>query len=82
MGSVSAKVVGHADNDCSADLHRDRTILEFLALYSGRDSENMNYSVLLFGGAMIFSLLFWGVWGRKVYVGPILEMDGRTVGAF
>ena len=45
-------------------------------------AKNMNYSVLLFGGAMIFSLLFWGVWGRKVYVGPILKMDGRTVRAF
>ncbi|KAL8792909.1 MAG: hypothetical protein Q9195_004486 [Heterodermia aff. obscurata] len=43
-------------------------------------AESMNYSSLMFGGAMLFSLLFWVLWGRKVYVGPILEIDGRTVG--
>lgn len=34
----------------------------------------MNYSVLIFGGALIFSLGFWVVYGRHVYTGPIVEM--------
>ena len=44
-------------------------------------AETMNYSSLMFGAIMIFSLLFWVIWGRKVYVGPLLEIDSRTVSA-
>jgi choline transport protein len=44
-------------------------------------AENMNYSVLLFGGALIFAMIFWAFWGRKVYVGPILEFSGHAMGA-
>ena len=35
--------------------------------------EGMNYCVLVFGGVLIFSLLFWVVYGRKHYTGPVLE---------
>lgn len=37
----------------------------------------MNYSVLIFGGALIFSLSFWVLYGRKVYIGPIWEFEGE-----
>lgn len=36
--------------------------------------QSMNYCVLVFGGAMIFSLLFWLVYGRKHYTGPVIEI--------
>ena len=35
----------------------------------------MNYASLIFGGFLLFSLVFWFVHGRKVYVGPIWEFD-------
>ena len=34
----------------------------------------MNWSVAVFGGAVLFSLSFWGIHGRKVYTGPINEV--------
>ena len=41
----------------------------------------MNWSVLVFGAAMIFSLVFWAVHGRKVYRGPVMEVSmARTLG--
>ena len=33
----------------------------------------MNWSILVFGGVLVFSLLFWGLHGRKVYTGPVVE---------
>ena len=35
--------------------------------------ESMNYCVLVYGGVMIFSMLFWVVYGRHHYTGPVLE---------
>lgn len=34
---------------------------------------NMNWSVALWGGVNIFAGVFWGVHGRKVYKGPVVE---------
>ncbi|KAL9116293.1 MAG: hypothetical protein Q9187_007182, partial [Circinaria calcarea] len=34
----------------------------------------MNYSIMVFGGVTIFCMVFWVVYGRKVYTGPILEI--------
>lgn len=34
---------------------------------------SMNYCVAVFGGVMVFSLLFWVVYSRKHYTGPVLE---------
>lgn len=43
--------------------------------------ETMNWSVVVFGGGIVWSLLYWALWGRKVYTGPVLEVDaGRGVG--
>ncbi|MCJ1452316.1 hypothetical protein MMC28_002658 [Mycoblastus sanguinarius] len=38
------------------------------------NAESMNYCVVVFGGVIIFSLLFWLFYGRKHYTGPSLEM--------
>lgn len=37
-------------------------------------AETMNWSVLVYGAAVLFSLGFWVVHGRKVYTGPIMEV--------
>ena len=36
--------------------------------------EQMNYAVLLWGASVLFSLGFWVAYGRKHYVGPVLEI--------
>lgn len=38
----------------------------------------MNWSVLVFFAVLIFSLLFWAVYGRKVYTGPLLELSAHN----
>ena len=37
-------------------------------------AKTMNWSVAVFGGAILFSLAFWAVHGRKAYTGPIMEV--------
>lgn len=34
----------------------------------------MNWSIVVSGGAFLFSMVFWALYGRKVYTGPILEI--------
>lgn len=36
--------------------------------------ESMNWAVLVFGAVICFSMLYYVVWARKVYSGPIVEM--------
>ncbi|KAL8712513.1 MAG: hypothetical protein Q9220_003361 [cf. Caloplaca sp. 1 TL-2023] len=38
------------------------------------DAESMNYCSLIFGAALLFSLGFWVVHGRKHYRGPVVEI--------
>jgi hypothetical protein len=35
---------------------------------------NMNYSVLIWGAVVIFSVVYYIVWARKIYEGPIVEV--------
>ena len=44
------------------------------------DPESMNYCILVFGAVIIFSLLFWFLYGRKYYQGPVLVDRTRTFG--
>lgn len=39
--------------------------------------QGMNYCVLVFGGVMVLSMLFWLVYGRHHYTGPVLEITPR-----
>ncbi|KAL9097820.1 MAG: hypothetical protein Q9165_000146 [Trypethelium subeluteriae] len=39
----------------------------------------MNYNIVLFGGTILFALFFWVLWGRKVYKGPIVEVQGSII---
>ncbi|ROV98095.1 hypothetical protein VMCG_06951 [Cytospora schulzeri] len=36
--------------------------------------QNMNWAVLVFGVVICFSMLYYAVWARKVYSGPIVEL--------
>ncbi|KAI1445420.1 amino acid transporter [Annulohypoxylon stygium] len=35
--------------------------------------QTMNWAVLVFGAVILFSMLYYAVWARKVYSGPIIE---------
>ena len=39
--------------------------------------QEMNYCVLVYGGVMLFSMLFWLVYGRHHYTGPVVETTSR-----
>ena len=35
----------------------------------------MNYSSLVFGAVILFSIAYYFAWGRKQYTGPVIEID-------
>lgn len=37
--------------------------------------QDMKYCVLVYDGVIIFSMLFWLVYGRHHYTGPVLEIS-------
>ena len=37
----------------------------------------MNYSVLMTGATILFSIVYYFIWGKKQYMGPLLERDVR-----
>lgn len=39
------------------------------------DKTTMNYSSVVTGGVMILALVYYFVYGRKVYQGPTIEID-------
>lgn len=39
------------------------------------DAKSMNWSVAVFGGVLVFSIVYWALVGRKVYTGPVVEVD-------
>lgn len=44
------------------------------------DKESMNYAVVIFGGVIVFALgMFWFK-GRKVYKGPVVQVEGYKEG--
>ncbi|KAL6716672.1 hypothetical protein ACLMJK_006240 [Lecanora helva] len=44
------------------------------------DAESMNYSILVSGAVILFSLLFWAFYGRKYYKGPVLLDQNGILG--
>jgi len=36
---------------------------------------NMNYACLLLGATFIFAVVYWFAWGRRVYVGPRVNVE-------
>ena len=39
------------------------------------EASTMNYSSLVFGAVVLYSLIYYGIWGRKQYKGPIVEVS-------
>lgn len=49
------------------------TIFSFFPATVPVDAVTMNYSCLLFGAVCIFAIVFYVVYGRKIYKGPVIE---------
>ena len=41
-------------------------------------AQNMNYSVLMTFAAIAFSIVYYYIWGKKQYKGPLVERDAGT----
>ena len=39
---------------------------------------SMNYSVLMTGAVIIFSIVYYYIWGRHQYMGPLIEREVRS----
>ena len=37
-------------------------------------AEHMNFSVLMTGSVVLFAVLYYVVWARKMYEGPVVEV--------
>lgn len=37
-------------------------------------AKTMNWSIVVYGGVMLFSIFFWFLHGRSVYTGPVIEV--------
>ena len=46
--------------------------------FADPDAEEMNYCSLIFGATLLFSMAFWGVYGRFHYTGPRLEIPSQA----
>ncbi|KAH7311272.1 amino acid/polyamine transporter I [Stachybotrys elegans] len=47
----------------------------FWPSYSEVTADTMNWSVLVFSAVTILSMVYYAVWGRKSYTGPIVEIE-------
>jgi choline transport protein len=43
------------------------------------DATTMNYSVLVTGGVIIFSIIWYWVRGRKEYEGPLIDDEVKSI---
>ncbi|KAI3324961.1 amino acid transporter-like protein [Xylariaceae sp. AK1471] len=42
-------------------------------------AQNFNYAVLVTGAVLLFSMLYYILWARKVYSGPVIEIELQLV---
>jgi amino acid transporter len=47
----------------------------FWPTYHDVTPQNMNWAVLVFSVVFIFSILYYAVWARKIYNGPVVETE-------
>jgi choline transport protein len=36
--------------------------------------QNMNYAVVVMGGWLTIGTVYFAIWGRKKYIGPVMEL--------
>lgn len=56
------------------------TVVIFFSLWPSErpvTAENMNYTVLVTGAVIVFSVVYYYLRGRKEYMGPVIEVDGE-----
>jgi choline transport protein len=46
--------------------------------YEPVTSMNMNYSIVVMGGWLILGAIYFAIWGRKNYCGPVLEVPAMV----
>ena len=44
----------------------------FWPLSTPVEPESMNWAVVMYGGVVIWSLVYYAIWGRHSYVGPVM----------
>lgn len=47
----------------------------FWPTFADVNPQNMNWSILVTGAAAIFSTVYYLVWAKKTYTGPVVEID-------
>jgi choline transport protein len=50
----------------------------FWPAYKEVTPQNMNWAVLVTGAVLLFSMLYYAVWAKGVYSGPIVEHEARS----
>lgn len=58
------------------------SVIFILPNYLPVTAENMNYACLILGATFIFAVSYWYVWGKKVYIGPRVNvelLDGKDL---
>ena len=43
------------------------------------DPEDMNYASLMFGATLLFAMGYWFIYARRVYTGPVIEIDPEEI---
>lgn len=46
-------------------------VLAFFPEFKNPDAEEMNWNILVYGSVVLFSLVYYALYGRKRYVGPV-----------
>lgn len=41
--------------------------------------QSMNYSILMTGSAIIFAVVYYYVWGKTQYIGPLVEFEVKDI---
>jgi choline transport protein len=49
--------------------------------YEPVTAQNMNYSIVVMGGWLFIGIVYFAVWGRKAYSGPLLAVKGLQTDA-
>ena len=72
-------VLGIANNTFSCIYLLFVLFFSFWPTYAEVNTQNMNWSILVTGFFVVFSGVYYLVWAKKTYHGPIVEVEPRYV---